>query len=399
MKVLVIYLFFSPNDTIKVVLSHLTCKPNFGPIISHPFDENWLELIKEASANVSRNSSNCQEILGNSLEVLAALFNDSIDNINQTSNMDQGNDVYTGRSHNTTYNIDFFQSLTVLVSKASQMKMEQCLKAKGTYHSQTGICIKEGNTTLDIQSFRTMETVKIVGNSISILALIFLLAILFLFQELRTIPGKYMSHISAALLLGQALLLFSPVAEKNDTVCICTGVVIHWTYLTVFSLMCVTAIDTTCTFCQPTTMSQTEKTRKYNLAIKTAYGFPLIIITPCIITQLINPSNIRYGDNSRCFITNVWANLITFVIPIGCILLLNCVCLTVAVYRIYRVNMENTQILGKKSRNMHRIQALVVVVKLGTYTGLGWIFGFLGLILSIRKIVNLHGWNIIFVFP
>lgn len=379
-----IYLLISFNSPFNVVLPELKCEPHCEMLQLSSLNADLLEFITTASAAVSKNASNCQEIYAKSCEVLALLYrNMSMGSLNQTGETDQEMKLNISTSKNVTFSIDFFQSLNVLISKTSQLKMEQCLKAKGTYHSQTGVCITEENVDQDEVSLKTMEIMNITGNSTSMLTLILLLVIIILFRELQTIPGRYIAHITVVLFIGHTLLLFSQVGKKNSTACTVMGVFIHWTYLTIFSLMCVIAVNTNRTFCHPMVVSHIEKARRYSLAIKAAYGFPLIIMTPCIITQLINPSKINYGYNRRCFITNLWANLFTFIIPIGCILLLNCVCLTATVYRIHRANKENTRILRHRSSQMHRTQTLVLIIKLGTFTGLGWVFGFLGSLTSV----------------
>ena len=383
-KLFTIYLSISFNSPSNFVLPDLTCKPLCEMFQLSSLNADLQEFIKKAALTVSKNASNCQEIYAKSRELLTSLFNNSMDFLNQTTVRDpEVVKSNTGIPKNITFNTDFFQSLNVLVSKTSRLKMEECLKAKGTYHSQTGVCITEENAGQDEESLKTMEIMNIIGNSTSILTLILLLVIIIIFRELQTIPGKYMAHITVILLIGQTLLLLSQVGKKNTTACAFIGIFIHWTYLTIFSLMCVIAVSTNRTFCHPMVVSQIEKARRYSLAMKAAYGFPLTIMTPCIITQLINPSKINYGNNRRCFITNVWANLFAFVIPIGFILILNCVCLTAAVYRIHRANKENTRILRHRSSHMHRIQTLVLIIKLGTFTGLGWIFGFIGSVTSV----------------
>ena len=381
-RLFVIYVFFSLNNPLKLVYSQVTCQPCCETVASS-LDAEFLEMLRAASVNVSKNSSNCQELRAKSLKVLESLFNSSIDVHSETYRAHPENEPNISRAENVSYSIEFFESFHILISKASRLKMDECHKAKGIYYSQTGVCIKGDKKDHDATSWETLQLVKIVGNSISILTLILLLGIIILCRELQTIPGRYMAHISTVLLIGQVLLLLSPIGEKNSTACTMMGVSIHWTYLTVFSLMCMIAVSTTRTFCQPTIVSQAEKARRYNLAMKGAYGFPLVIIVPCIITQLIRPSKISYGNNRKCFITNAWANLLTFITPVGCILVFNCACLMAAVYRIHKANKENARILRSRSSGMHRIQVLVLIIKLGTFTGVGWVFGFLGSLTSV----------------
>ena len=383
-KIGLFIIILSPSVTtsMNIAFSNITCSPNYKLLTISPVDHHWLDFIEAASAEISNTSSNCQEIRTKSLKILEYFFNNSL-NVSDLI-VESNLQLNLGRLHNVTYNIDFFDSLTMLISKVSRKRMDQCLKDKALYKSDTGVCIKEDKKVQNIMPKKGRVIIKVIGNSTSILTLILLLVILTLFEELKTIPGRYMTHLSVVLLFGQTLLLLSPVGEKNSTVCALLGVLVHWTYLTVFSLMCMIAVSTTRTFCQPLMVSQNEKSRRYQLAMKAAYGFPLVITTPCLLTQFISPSKVNYGGHGKCFITNEWANLFTFIVPVGSILLFNCVCLMVAVYRIHRTNKENTRILRRK-RSFHklRIQALILIIKLGTFTGMGWIFGFIGSLTSV----------------
>ena len=355
-----------------------TCQRIHKSLMISTLEESWIVFVKSASTVVSRDSTNCLELWSNAYDLIQSIFNATT---NHTTHEDGDGLHNISIGHNTTYSIDFFESLTVLVyTEATKRRKDDCVKARGRYDHDTGVCVKHGSTSQRTSTAKAMLfIIRIIGNTVSVLALVLLVTILFLCEELRTVPGRYMTHLSVVLLIGQTLYLLSPVGEKSGAACALLEISIHWAYLTVFSLMCMIAVSTTRTFCQPLLVSQQEKTRRYRLALKAAYGFPLVLTTPCLITHVISQGKINYGCSSGRFVSNLWANLLTFIVPIGLILIVNCACLIVAVYRIHKANTENKRILRKrKSYHKLRIQALVVMIKLGTFSGVGWIFGFLG---------------------
>lgn len=365
-----IILFFLFTSTYTNMPSNSTCKSEYSIITLLPFHGmNIFNFMRAASKEVSRNATNCHEIWATSQAKIYSVFNDSERRYNLSS-------------QHSDYSIEFFESLTIMLySEALHLKRNECLRDKGIYNNETGICVKDKHTKLSTASLRMLLFVRTTGNLTSILTLLLLLTILIMFEELKSIPGRYMLHLCVILLTGQTLRLVSSASERNETICALLGISIHWAYLTVFFLMCMIAVNTTRTFCQPLILSRYEQTRRYKLAIKAAYGFPIILTTPCLIMHLVSPNKVNYGGGGNCFITNVWASLLTFVVPIGCILLVNCLCLTSVVCRIHRANKENTRILRTKmSLNKFRIQALVLMIKLGTFSGIGWIFGFLAAI-------------------
>eukprot|EP00795_Rhopilema_esculentum_P006286 gene6288-11707_t len=346
--------------------------------ISTTIDDRILDSIEAAASTISRNANNCEELYMTAYEAVEIIFfelsgNDS-GNVEDESNTKGGS--------NYTMYTDFFNSLKILIARAIELRKQMCASSRGTFNEKTAVCsIKNEKQTSPNHlnnSNGILFYLQVVGNSLSIISLTCLLFMLLCFKELQSVPGRYIKHLATVLAIGHALLLMKYYAAKNTRFCAVVGIWIHWVYLTAFCTMAMIALSTTRTFCQPLMTSQCEKVRRYRLAIKTAYGFPLVIITPCTIIHFVSPEKMSYGVNGECFISNVWASIATFLIPIGCVLLFNCICLVAAVSKIHRMNKENSKILRKGSRSsVLRTQSTVMVLKLGTFTGIGWIFGFI----------------------
>lgn len=378
--VLFICLLSGSSNTINKpkfrLLKPFKCKiADYNPISwNDPINETIMSKIDEAAIRVSVNAHNCNEFNNLSLAALAEIFQELHINIFSSQDLVSNEGI---RNATHLFSTEFFASLQLLITKALRLTKEKCLQKGGVFDHESGKCIANVNGQATAKGTKALTYVKIIGNSSSIVGLMILLVIIYVFKDLRTVPGRYIIHLTIVLATGHCLLLLSLYVEQQKHICAATGVLIHWVYLTVFSLMGIIALSTARTFCQPVSICLDERLRRYRLAMRAAYGFPLVVIIPCVIIQFVNSEKISYGDGGNCFITNYWASIITFEAPVGCILLFNIGCLIVAVSKIHNAKGNTMKVLRRGNRHELRIQTVLLVLKLGTFCGIGWIFGFI----------------------
>ena len=361
------------------LLKPFKCKlEGYDPITSNePINKTIMSKINEAAIRVSMNAHNCNEFNNLSLAALEKIFQELHINIFSTKDLADSENGCVGCVTNASrvFSTDFFASLQLLITKALRITKAKCLQNGGVFDNQSGKCIEHENGQAATTGTSKLFLVKIIGNASSIVGLVVLLVIFCVFKDLRTVPGRYIIHLAVVLTIGHSLLLPILHVEQQKHLCIITGVLIHWVYLTVFSLMGIIALSTVRTFCQPLSVCLDERLRRYRLAMRAAYGFPLVVIIPCTIIQFVSPEKVSYGDGGNCFITKNWASIITFEAPAGCILLFNIGCLVIAVSKIHNAKGRNMKILRRGNRHELRIQTVLLVLKLGTFCGIGWIFG------------------------
>ena len=367
-------------------LKQFQCKlEDYDQITSNePINKTIMSKINEAAIRVSMNAHNCNEFNNLSLAALEKIFQELHINIFSSKDLADSGNGWVGSVRNAShvFSTDFFASLQLLITKALRITKAKCLQKGGVFDHQSGKCIVNENGQAATTGTNELFFVKIIGNSSSIVGLAVLLVILYVFKDLRTVPGRYVIHLAVVLTIGHSLLLLSLHVQQQQHLCTITGVLIHWIYLTVFSLMGIIALSTARTFCQPLSVCLDERLRRYRLAMRASYGFPVVVIIPCIIIQFVSSEKVSYGDGGSCFITNNWASIITFEAPVGCILLFNIGCLVIAVSKIHNAKSRNMKILRRGNRHELRIQTVLLVLKLGTFCGVGWVFGFIYAITS-----------------
>ena len=109
-------------------------------------------------------------------------------------------------------------------------------------------------------------------------------------------------------------------------------------------------------------------------------AFVVVMSTLLVIANmafsLVTEVNVGYGVKI-CYISSHLGLLLTFFTPVGLIVLSNLCFLSVTIWRISRV----PKLKGSKSSD--RINVLIYM-KMSTLTGVGWIFGFLGILTNVE---------------
>ena len=122
-----------------------------------------------------------------------------------------------------------------------------CSNFSRSYTKRIDAHVAEKETTSS-QSFTAVHIITYVGFSLSIIFLIFLLVTYFLFAELRTYPGKRVTHLSCAMIAMQSVYFASDPAAVSSAVCAVVGALLHFFILVSFLWMSAIAHNTQKTF-------------------------------------------------------------------------------------------------------------------------------------------------------
>ncbi len=294
---------------------------------------------------------------GKDIEDLLRICNISVNELNSIYSRLHQNTHTISLLNNTSHNrySDFFVALRTLLDKAVKLNHEPEIE----------------NQILERES---LNLFKVIANSTSVIFLLLLLLTFQLFKELRTLPGQYMIYLGVFLLLGHSLILLSIHAGNERKFCSVVGILTHWVYLTVFSLTLVIASDLLRMFGFSVKHGPVSKSRHRN-ALTVAFCTPVLVVTPCVIVNFVDDRNDIYGSGGVCFVTNLWANLFAFEIPVILALIFSTVCIIIATMTIYRAQTQSKRTLGTNMWKV-RFRIIMLILKLATITGFGWILGF-----------------------
>ena len=212
--------------------------------------------------------------------------------------------------------------------------------------------------------------VSFVCSIISILCLVVTILTYILLKPLRTIPGKINLYLCSSLLIAQILQQFTMDLTQYPTVCTVFGALIHFSWAVTLFWMNTASFNLFRCF-SPANMAPDFQP---SLLLYTIFVIGMSLLLVCAnIGYSLWALDIGVGYGGRiCYITSFYGILITFVSPVGIIIMTNMIFLLVTVWRIS----QTPKPIGTKS--VDRNNALIYI-KMSTLTGMCWIFGFLRL--------------------
>ena len=231
------------------------------------------------------------------------------------------------------------------------------------------------NQKLELKFSPALTIVSVIGQVISIICLIILLAFYALISKLRNIPGKNLMCLSASLLLAQLLFLTGVGATDIEAICLLISALLHYSFMAAFFWINVMSFDIWRTFSQETVTSP-DNAKKF--LFYSLYGWlsPLfILIISAIVNWLPNVQNgyrPAYAEG-LCWITQRMALLIFFGIPLALLLCSNIAFYILTIRHLVLIT-RTTKIIQQNAENKHRFG---LYVKLSVIMGLTWIFGFM----------------------
>ena len=124
--------------------------------------------------------------------------------------------------------------------------------------------------------------------------------------------------------------------------------------------------------------------KRFKKYVAVATSSATIIVLVCIFIGIPDEDFSGYGVNGRCFVSNIWANLFAFALPVAIILITNVILMFVTIIKLWSLRESNRRALSSANSNSSRKNILlsVMVLKLSILFGIGWLFGYLDSLVS-----------------
>ena len=249
--------------------------------------------------------------------------------------------------------------------------------------SQIHVCLdeyieNESKSTFQEQNKSTMQHIVVilsfVCSIISIVCLLITVVIYALLKPIRTVPGQINLCLCVALLGSQILQQFTMDLVEFPTACVVFGALIHLSWSTTLFWMNVSSFNLFRIF-SPKNIGLEIKP---SLVIYSVYvvGMSCMLVAGNVMYGFFasDDKSVGYGQADRqiCYISSVNGLLITFIGPVGAIVLSNILFLAVTVRRISKTSMPE----GSHSNERNNV---LIYIKMSTLTGCCWLFGFIGI--------------------
>ena len=238
----------------------------------------------------------------------------------------------------------------------------------------------EINVTITTNSYSYPEALYIVtyiSSSLSVIGCAFVLLTYSIFKELRTLPGKILMNLAAAI-LGTCVILLIGITKFDlaDKVCHTTAILLQWLVLCQFSWMTIMSFESTRSLLRGSRLKPVQapkiKNQIFLLYMLIGWGLPTIITG---VTVIINYTTgyIEYGEDGFCWIGHVASFYIVFLAPVALSVLLNFIALSITTYLLFKASTK----LEKKQNNIFYIRIYLSVFSI---TGLTWTVGFVAIL-------------------
>ena len=285
----------------------------------------------------------------------------------------------------------FFLAIKVAVKTAIISFERNCRIRMGVYVKERRVCIVSGNKELNetknltilykARNGQSLRILNIFGNSCSIVAIILLIMEYLLCKSQFSLFEKNVTSLVLCLLISHMMQLLITFFNGNQMFCKASGIILHWALLSSFAWVSMISFDIFKTFSKTMRMDTERSKRKYRRYCIIALSASTVVTLICILIGIPTEDYSGYGHKGRCFIGKQWANLASFIIPIGLSLLLNIVLMIVTLVKIHAMqNRAAKTFAGKGSQSSSSRKKVVIsflILKLSVLFGLGWFLGFI----------------------
>ena len=220
-----------------------------------------------------------------------------------------------------------------------------------------------------------------IGSSLSIIASTFIIVTHLSFKSLHTLPGKLLTSLSVAFLLGDATMIISGVLSQQIAtpveLCSFVGIILHYFFLSRFSLMNCLGFEYTRIFRlavrMETTTEKALQIKLFALYSFIGWGTPFLITGVTVIINYTVDGAVRYGinvDGNRglCWINNSIAVAVAFALPVLISIIVNAINFLISVALICMAT--------DRKKDISKVHARVILAIFVTL-GITWTFGFI----------------------
>lgn len=214
---------------------------------------------------------------------------------------------------------------------------------------------------------------SVIGMSISCVCYLWIILTYSAFPDLQTIPGFNTMFMCVSLLLSDVLFLVNLGVFKHKVACTAVAIAWHWSSLCGFAWTIVMSVDLALRFGSLSLPSNDRCTRRVARRCAFSFAVPALVVIVSSSLHTTSPSNIGYGFNGVCWITNFHARLGFYIVPAAFISLLTFLSLFYTLWKIYRSSRGSKNV--RKSNK--RVSFVKIALKLVVILGVTEFFGFI----------------------
>ncbi|XP_038071176.1 uncharacterized protein LOC119740047 [Patiria miniata] len=217
----------------------------------------------------------------------------------------------------------------------------------------------------------TLSDFSFAGSVCSIVILILTLITYLRFSVLRNVPGKIVMNLTVALILAQVVLVVGKTSVP--WLCVARAVVLHFSWLAVFTWTSILAGDLAYTMRSMRPPSRQEGLGGYKVMkfCVVAWGFSVVFVGVCFLVSSLGNEHSSFGleyGGSQCWIVDPTHALLVFGIPLSILLLVNCLFLVIMIYTVT----ANRRRLAAARMAKDCKTDILLCIKLMVVTGATW---------------------------
>ena len=227
--------------------------------------------------------------------------------------------------------------------------------------------------------------VTYIGCCLSVIGCSVVLFTYSIFKELRTLPGKILMNLTAAILATCLFLLIGiplfALVEK-DELCHTTAIFTHWLILSQFSWMTIMSYELARTLIRATHLRQTQtKTVQRNmflLYLLIGWGVPTVFTGLCTVVNYTT-DYIQYGEEGFCWIGHTTSFVIVMLVPVALMIILNAIAFAVTTALLCKGQRSQAKLQNQKNTSYY----VRIYISVFSVTGLTWTFGFVAILAEV----------------
>ena len=225
--------------------------------------------------------------------------------------------------------------------------------------------------------------ISYVGFSVDLVACIVVIITYSVFSELHTFFTYLLLNLTTVILLGDAVFLLGQIVLSvifDDIFCQVLAILLHYLFLCRFIWMSVLIWNITRHMYRASQFIPLKNTATcphllYYMLI--GWLLPAVIVGVVVTVNYSVPGSVGYGAGGSCWVTEVIALGVSFILPLALCLVFNIILFTYSVAVIVKISRKG---LGKSSDQSQASRNFRAMATIFSVTGLTWIFGFVPLI-------------------
>ena len=230
----------------------------------------------------------------------------------------------------------------------------------------------ENQTSKFFKYLGILDKVNVVGNSVSLLALVILIIGHCYFRKYEHFQGRSMMSLIIMLFWAYLLPLLSQKLQIVGKPCYVFAISSHFSWLAVFSWFTIISVGMTYTFVfRPTEPRDIRDARVSFRYVIPCIGWcvPILIVVICSVADFTGFGGFRYGSGSPCWISGPISNLIAFGGPVGASLLCNIACFLATAVSVWRGKAQHSKMTLKQQTKLTCLRDVMINVKVQC---IGW---------------------------